>query len=393
MRRSAIGTLLIALLAFGCATASKPGGGGRLKAYQPSGRVITFDPSSQGLDAAVGDVVQFSGGTAAWVKSGPLLTDWVVFPTGGGGSVSSLAVKAASTTNLTLSGTQTIDGAAVAAGELVLATGQTAGAENGPYVVASGAWTRSTSFDAASEMIPGSLIPVYGGTLYKGSAWQFTTTGVIVVGSTSLAFTQVSPPSFGSDVSVPLVNGSSQSVTAMRLLASLTTATAGAEVGKWLVQLITAGTVSDALSIEKAQLGSPDKIFFLGEPTTFINRPSTGRFEFTGAGSLYMILNGSGLTMNSLPISPGSTSSISYNGAGSIVITPTNRHVQLGAAGAHVTTDVGGYVTIAGTPGTPTGVPGNLASGHVPMAIDTTNGKPCWFYGAAWHCTVAALTP
>ncbi len=293
--------------------------------------------------------------------------------------------RVVSVSNITLSGSQVIDGVTVAAPDRVLVQGQTTGSENGPYVVAAGAWTRATDFDAASEMLPGTLVPVYGGTVYQYSLWQFSTTGAITVGSTTLTFGQVGPASFGSDTAVPLANSASAAVTALRLVASLTTSTAGVEVSKWLVRLLSTGSQVDALSIEKTQLGTPDKLLFLAEPTTFINRPSTGRFEFTGAGVLYAILNSAGLTMNSLPISPGSTSSISYNGAGSIVITPGNRHVQLGASGAHATTDVGGFPTIPGTPGTPVGTPANLASGHVPFTVDTTNNKFYAYYGGAWH--------
>jgi hypothetical protein len=75
----------------------------RVGGFAPSGRVISFDPSVNGLDAAVGDVVQLSGGTAAWVKTGTGLTAWQTFPgastvstdstlTGNGSSLSPLSV-------------------------------------------------------------------------------------------------------------------------------------------------------------------------------------------------------------------------------------------------------------------------------------------------------------
>jgi hypothetical protein len=62
-------------------------------AQPPTQRVVSFDPSVQGLDAAVGDIAQRSGGGSAWVKSGPGLTDWTSFPTTGGGFGSDTTVQ------------------------------------------------------------------------------------------------------------------------------------------------------------------------------------------------------------------------------------------------------------------------------------------------------------
>src|SRR5262245_18827628 len=62
-------------------------------------------------------------------------------------------VRAATTANITLSGTQTIDGVAVVAGDRVLVKNQTTASENGVYVVAAGAWTRATDADSEAELL------------------------------------------------------------------------------------------------------------------------------------------------------------------------------------------------------------------------------------------------
>src|SRR5206468_9730283 len=63
-----------------------------------------------------------------------------------GGVVSSTTVLAASTgANLTLSGTQTVDGIALAIGNTILVKDQTTPSANGIYTVASGAWTRMSA--------------------------------------------------------------------------------------------------------------------------------------------------------------------------------------------------------------------------------------------------------
>ena len=73
-------------------------------------------------------------------------------------------------TNITLSGTQTIDGIAVAVGDIVLAAGQTLAANNGLWTVASGAWTRPTT----PVMTQGLVILVSQGTSSGGSSYVET---------------------------------------------------------------------------------------------------------------------------------------------------------------------------------------------------------------------------
>lgn len=78
---------------------------------------------------------------------------------------------AATTANVTLSGTQTIDGIALVASNRVLVKDQGTRSENGIYVVSAGAWSRATDADAASEL---NLAAVYvtSGTVNADSAWK-----------------------------------------------------------------------------------------------------------------------------------------------------------------------------------------------------------------------------
>jgi hypothetical protein len=81
-------------------------------------------------------------------------------------------VAAASMGNLTLSGLQTVDGVSLAAGDTVLVKNQSTAANNGIYVVASGAWTRSPGADTWNEFL-GAIVFVVGGS-QAGSAWYCT---------------------------------------------------------------------------------------------------------------------------------------------------------------------------------------------------------------------------
>lgn len=99
-------------------------------------------------------------------------------------------VRAASTANLTLSGAQTIDTVSVIAGDRVLVKNQTDATENGIYVAAAGSWSRASDMDVASEFLLATTLVSEGAQGNTG--WTMTTDGPIVVGTTSLVFTQTS---------------------------------------------------------------------------------------------------------------------------------------------------------------------------------------------------------
>lgn len=102
------------------------------------------------------------------------------------------AVRAATTANITLSGTQTVDGVALSAGNRVLVKDQSTAAQNGLYVVAAGAWTRAEDADANTELVGGDFVFVQEGTANADSGWVCTTDGAVVLGTTALTFTQFS---------------------------------------------------------------------------------------------------------------------------------------------------------------------------------------------------------
>ena len=84
------------------------------------------------------------------------------------GLVTSQAIKApvtvATTANITLSGTQTIDGRAVVAFDRVLAKDQDTGSEDGIYIVGASTWDRAKDWDGARDSTRGTLITVKHGT-------------------------------------------------------------------------------------------------------------------------------------------------------------------------------------------------------------------------------------
>lgn len=102
-----------------------------------------------------------------------------------------LMCRAATTGNITLSGTQTVDGVALIAGDKCLVRAQSTGANNGPYVVAAGAWTRTTDADTSAKMMSGILVMVTEGTVNGDKLFGLTTNNPITLGTTALTFTQL----------------------------------------------------------------------------------------------------------------------------------------------------------------------------------------------------------
>src|SRR5215510_9351518 len=111
-----------------------------------------------------------------------------------GGVVSSTTVMVASTANLTLSGTQTVDGIALSAGNTILVKDQTTQSGNGIYTVASGAWTRMAAMDTWAE-VPGMLVSVQQGTANHDTVWLSTADAGGTLGTTNITFTQLPGPS------------------------------------------------------------------------------------------------------------------------------------------------------------------------------------------------------
>ena len=101
------------------------------------------------------------------------------------------SVVAATTANITLSGTQTIDSVVLIAGDRVLVKNQTLSQNNGIYLCAAGAWTRTTDMDSWAE-VPGAYVFVEGGTTLADTGWVCTSDAGGTLGTTAIVWTQFS---------------------------------------------------------------------------------------------------------------------------------------------------------------------------------------------------------
>lgn len=111
------------------------------------------------------------------------------------GLSSSTAIKGpcrvATTANISLTGTQTIDGVAVVADDRVLVKNQTTASENGIYVADTGPWRRAKDLSSNRDVRSGGRVQVTSGTTNGGYEFLLTTADPITVGTTSLTFTKV----------------------------------------------------------------------------------------------------------------------------------------------------------------------------------------------------------
>ena len=97
------------------------------------------------------------------------------------------------TSNITLSGTQTIDGVSLSADDRVLVAGQSTASQNGIYkVVSGGSWTRTDDL-AAGVDAAGAFAFIEQGSTNADTGWVCSSNkGSAVVGTNNLAFTQFS---------------------------------------------------------------------------------------------------------------------------------------------------------------------------------------------------------
>lgn len=104
-----------------------------------------------------------------------------------------VATTAAGTLSTDFENGDTVDGITLATNDRILIKNQGTASENGIYTVnASGAPTRASDADVSAEVTPGMFCFVEEGTSNQKTGWLLTTTGTIVLDTTSLTFEKFS---------------------------------------------------------------------------------------------------------------------------------------------------------------------------------------------------------
>jgi len=226
------------------------------------------------------------------------------------------SVRAATTANITLSGTQTVDGVALSIGDRVLVKNQSTASQNGIYVVASGAWTRATDADTNSKVTGGMFTFVEEGTTNADTGWLLTNDGAVTLGTTGLTFTQFS--------------GAGQ-------------ISAGAGLTK-------TGNTMDIVAGDNSLVVNADEVHVLKDPAGAIGVSASGLLVNVGAGieisgnalRLAAAAAGAGLTGGG-----GSALAVGANADGSITVNADDIQVKRDAAGA-IGTSANGLAVLVG---------------------------------------------
>lgn len=228
-------------------------------------------------------------------------------------SKASLAIKppvtVVATSNLTLSGAQTVDGQLTVAGtSIVLATAQSTGSQNGPWIVQSGAWTRPTWYPSGGTTQAFQFITtmVRLGTTYQGTTWRQTAAAPITIDTTATTWT-VTPFALNSSTLtgiVPVANGGT----------GLSSGTSGGILG-----FTASGTIasSGALTANAIVLGggagaTPTVLGSLGTTTTVLHGNAGGAPTF---GAVSLTADVSGI----LPVANGGSGTSTALTQGSVV--------------------------------------------------------------------------
>lgn len=250
------------------------------------------------------------------------------------------SVKAATTANITLSGTQTIDGVSVVAGDRVLVKNQSTTSNNGIYLASATAWTRALDAETASE-IAGGTVYVDQGTANGGRIFTTNFKPTDTLGTTAMLWYEV-------------ISGSNDGLTT--LTGFTTTATAGGST-----------TLTNTSTNYQVFTGSSNQTIVLPVVSTLrqgwsfhIVNNSTGTLTVNSSGGNLVISIPAGITaMVTCILTSGTTASSweagytdfsTATGTGNVVLSnsPTLVTPALGTPASGVLTNCTGSPTFGG---------------------------------------------
>lgn len=299
-----------------------------------------------------------------------------------------VAVACATTTNITLSGEQTIDGIATNASR-VLVMNQTDPTENGWYVSDASDWTRSTDADTA-ELIGYALSYIVSGETFGDQSWIQTQAGAVIeLDVTELVFARL--PSGGTGGLDNLVGGTGISVTTLGGITTIALSSFSASMGggsnveigstvstvnlTWSYtaaigsQVLAGPNVASTVLSDRAQTISHS---YTTNQTWTIAATSVGGGDHAGASTTLAFLNKRywGVNAQSTALNTAQVLALVSNGlvssyAGSYSFTPTAQYIWMcwpTAFGSTPTFTVNGLLNTAFTNYT---ITFTNASGHV----------------------------
>ena len=336
-------------------------------------------------------------------------------------------VLCGTTTNITLSGLQTIDGVTVVAGNRVLVKSQTAPAQNGIYLASATAWSRAPDADTWNELIS-ALVFVESGSTLAGSAWYCTiqrggTLGVTAItwsnfsvaasysAGTGLTLTDYVFSITNTGVAAAAYGSASKTLTATVNAQGQLTVLAATDIAIANTQVSGLGTMSTQAASAVAITGGTINGTTIGGSTAaaITGTTITANTQFTGAGTgltgtaTSLSIGGNAATATSATtatnLAGGAAGSVPYqtaSGTTTLLAAGTDGYVLRLAAGlptwgidytGSVTSVAqsftGGLISVGGSPIT--------TSGTLALTVAGTSGGIPYFSSATTWATSAAL--
>ena len=271
-------------------------------------------------------------------------------------------VVCATTTNITLSGLQTIDGVTVVAGERVLVKSQSTTSQNGIYLASASAWSRSPDADTWNELISAICFVEEGSTL-AGTAWYCTAQAGGTIGTTAVVWSNFS-------VAASYTAGTGLTLAANQFSITNTGVTAGAY-----------GSASKTLT---ATVNAQGQLTVLADTNIAIaNTQVSGLGTMsTQAASAVAITGGTidGVTIGG--VTAGAVTATTFTGAGT-GLTGTATSLSIGgnaatATSATTATNIAGGATGSLPYQTASGTTTLLAAGTDGYVLKLASGVPSW---------------
>jgi hypothetical protein len=336
-------------------------------------------------------------------------------------------VLCGTTTNITLSGLQTIDGVTVVAGNRVLVKSQTTTSQNGIYLASATAWSRAPDADTWDELVS-ALVFVESGSTLAGSAWYCTiqrggtlgTTAVIwsnfsvaasYAAGTGLTLTDYVFSITNTGVTAAAYGSASKTLTATVNAQGQLTVLAATDIAIANTQVSGLGTMSTQAASSVAITGGTINGTTIGGTTAgaVTGTTVTANTQFTGAGTgltgtaTSLSIGGNAATATSATtatnLAGGAAGSVPYqtaSGTTTLLAAGTNGYVLRLAAGlptwgidytGSVTSVAqsftGGLISVGGSPIT--------TSGTLALTVAGTSGGIPYFSSATTWATSAAL--
>ena len=201
----------------------------------------------------------------------------------------------ATTANIALSGSQTIDGISVTGGERVLVKNQTAASGNGVYVAASGAWTRASDANTWNKLVA-ALVFVQQGATQASTTYIQTAPAGGTLNTTPVTWViQSGPVSYIGGTGISITGGTTINNTGVVTFSAGTTGLSPAIASSGAI------TLSGILNVSNGGTG-------LGALGTGVQGALANPINSAGG---FSVLNGFGY----LPISQGGTGATTVQGA------------------------------------------------------------------------------